>query len=88
MRELTSKLAPDIIGFLELRESLGYSRNSYEYQLSKIDEYAAKEFPSLDVITEDIVLVFIASSATPAQNNILGYNIQRWKLFCSILINF
>lgn len=68
MRKITSKLVPDIIGFLELRESLGYSRNSYEYQLSKIDEYVAKEFPSLDVMTEDIVLGWSCRRCNENQN--------------------
>lgn len=69
MRKTISMLGPDIIGFLELREALGYSRNSYEYQLSKIDEYVAKEFPSLDVMTEDIVLGWSSRRCEESQNN-------------------
>ncbi len=68
MRKITSKLVPDIIDFLELREALGYSRNSYEYQLSKIDEYVAKEFPSLAVMTEDIVLGWSSRRCNESQN--------------------
>lgn len=69
MRKLTSKLAPDINGFLELRESLGYSRNSYEYQLSKIDEYVTREFPSLDVMSEDIVVGWSHRRYNESKNN-------------------
>jgi integrase len=69
MKNPISKLGPDIIGFLELRESLGYSRKSYEYQLSKIDAYVAEGFPSLDVMTEDIVLGWSRRRANESQNN-------------------
>lgn len=69
MKKTISKLGPDINGFLELRESLGYSRNSYEYHLSKIDEYAAEKFPSLDVMTEDIVLGWSTRQFDESQNN-------------------
>lgn len=69
MKNPISKLGPDIIGFLELRESLGYSRKSYEYQLSKIDEYIAEVFPSLDVMTEEIVFGWSRRRSNESQNS-------------------
>ncbi len=55
MKKFNSLLGPDMESFLELKESLGYSRNTYQYQLGKIDEYAITNHPQLDVMNEAMV---------------------------------
>ena len=68
MKKFNSLLGPDMESFLELKESLGYSRNTYQYQLGKIDEYAITNHPQLDVMNEAMVLGW-ASKRKGESNN-------------------
>jgi integrase/recombinase XerD len=56
MKQLMSLLSHDMEQFLDLKESLGYSRGTYEYQLRKIDEYALSHYPELTIMNEKLVL--------------------------------
>ena len=56
MNQFNSALGPDMDRFLQLKDSLGYSQSSYEYQLTKIDGYAVSNFPQLTVMDEAFVL--------------------------------
>lgn len=69
MRQFTSLFGPDIDRFLNLKESLGYSRGTYEYQLRKIDEYAFMHFPHLAVMDEKLVLGWSSKRENESKNN-------------------
>ena len=55
MNQFISALGPDMDRFLQLKDSLGYSRCSYEYHLTNIDGYAASCFPQLTVMDKALV---------------------------------
>lgn len=54
MRNFTSKLAPVIKEYLELRKTLGYS-NRQEVHLSMLDDYYCIHYPNLDTMTKESV---------------------------------
>ena len=54
-----SGLAHDIQGFLELKESLGYCKASYESYLAAIDIFCFQQFPEVTTMTKDFVMDWI-----------------------------
>lgn len=54
MRTFTSKLAPIIYEYLELRKTLGYS-NRQEVHLAMLDEYYSKHHPELETMTKESI---------------------------------
>ena len=54
-----SGLAQDIQGFLNLKESLGYCKSSYESYLASIDFFCLQQYPEITIITKDFVMDWI-----------------------------
>ncbi|NQT59815.1 MAG: tyrosine-type recombinase/integrase [Bacteroidetes bacterium] len=69
MKKFNSLLGSDMDSFLRLKESLGYSRGTYNYQLIKIDEYALSHFPQIAVMNETFVLGWSKKHPEESKNN-------------------
>lgn len=57
--EFNSLLAEDIVAYLALRASLGYSTDLYARQLHDIDDFCAKGFPEEETLTKAMVMKWI-----------------------------
>jgi len=69
MKQLMSLLSHNMEQFLDLKESLGYSRKTYSYHLSKIDEYALSHYPELTIMDEKLVLGWSLKRENESKNN-------------------
>lgn len=69
MKSFISLLSNDIEQFLNLKESLGYSRKSYLYQLTQIDLYAFNHFPEQPVMDEKLVIGWSLKRDNESINN-------------------
>lgn len=69
MKQFMSLLSHDIEQFLDLKESLGYSRKTYSYHLSKIDQYALGKYPELAIMEERLVLGWSLKRENESKNN-------------------
>ncbi len=87
MKKFNSLLEPDMNRFLQLKESLGYSRGTYKYQLTKIDEYALSYFPQLTVMNETFVLGWSKKHPEESKNSrrIRLYVIREFGKFQQII---
>ena len=59
MKEFKSFLSNDIHDYLDLKESLGYSRNTHTNNLHGIDNDLIQKYPELTTLTEEFTLEWI-----------------------------
>ena len=75
MTEYSSVFAKFMKDMVRYRVSLGYSASSYEGRLRQLDRYITENYPGETVLTEKIVLGFIAErhdSKVSARQNRAG----------------
>ena len=68
MKELRSSLASYIQEYLDLKESLGFSRNSHSYYLGEIDSSLYLQYPKDNTLTEKFVMDWIRLKDTECPN--------------------
>lgn len=64
-----SGLAKDIKGFLELKESLGYCKSSYESYLASIDVFCSQKYPAITIMTKDFVMDWAQKRSNESVNS-------------------
>lgn len=68
MKEFRSLLAKHIRDYLNLKESLGFSKNSHTYYLGKIDSSLFLCYPAATTLTEEFVIEWIRLKSNECPN--------------------
>jgi integrase len=68
MKSFKSSLAMHIQDFLNLKESLGFSKNTYAYYLWEIDSFLFKQYPKAITLNEEFVMEWIKLRNTESIN--------------------
>jgi len=68
MKTFKSNFSKSMSDFLRLKETLGFSRKSYEFHLQKIDSFMVEKFPEKTCLDKESVLRWSAPKELESQN--------------------